>query len=331
MHGGSVVPLEDDSMMARYYRSPLVTRAVCTLTVWLWLVDVILLPLWRWFTSPFVEQGIFGVLIGCLVFGGIGSQFERMFGTLAFGYLFMVINVSANILFTFAALFFAPILPEMHLLSPLNCANGLWVSVLAFLVIHTQRSPHPFMSFWGLCNIPTKFYPWFLLILFALLGASVLENLCGILVGYAFQFGYLERVMPSEQKFSSWETSRGHLTWTGALVSYPTDGGGGLGNWMSSSTGQSQSSTARNFFLLSLPGLWPFASLMGLKGLPHRNLAGGLGERPAAQSQPQRVDPETMEDNLIRLCEMGFDRAKAQRALEEHHGNLEAAAASLTQ
>ena len=102
------------------------------------------------------------------------------------------------------------------------------MSVLAFLVIHTQRSPHPFMSFWGLCNIPTKIYPWFLLILFALLGASILvcyrmvwkipldnplqENLCGILVGYAFQFGYLDRVMPSEQKFSSWETSR-YFTW----------------------------------------------------------------------------------------------------------------------
>eukprot|EP00960_Hanusia_phi_P044799 756824-Hanusia_phi.AAC.3 len=210
--------------------------------------------LWRWFTSPFVEQGIFGVLIGCLVFGGMGSQFERMYGTLGFGFMFMVINVASNILFTFAALFLAPIMPEMHLLSPLNCANGLWVSVLAFLVIYTQRSQQPFMSFWGLCNIPTKFYPWFLLILFALLGASILENLCGILVGYAFHFGYLDRVMPSEQKFSAWETSRhltlitgspGYLTWTGSLFSYPADGGGGggLGNWMSSSTGQSQSAT----------------------------------------------------------------------------------------
>ena len=104
-----------------------------------------------------------------------------------------------------AALFFAPVLPGLHLLSPFNCANGVWGSVLALLVVQTQRSNQPYMSFWGLCNIPTKLYPWFLLFLFALLGGSVMDNLCAILMGYAFVGGHLERVIPRDQRFIAWE------------------------------------------------------------------------------------------------------------------------------
>ena len=99
------------------------------------------LQVWRIATSPFVERGILGVLIGCFVFWNMGAQYERKYGTIAFFYLFMAINVCANLLFSAAALFFAPVLPDLHLLSPFNCANGMWGSVLALLVVQTQVPP----------------------------------------------------------------------------------------------------------------------------------------------------------------------------------------------
>jgi len=254
----------------RYYRCPVATRGICSLLAFTWLLEVLLfenlsqklsccpgeavlgLQVWRFVSSPFVERGLLGVLIGCFVFSNMGAQYERKYGTIAFLYVFLALNVSANLLFSAAALFFAPVLPGLHLLSPFNCANGLWGSVLALLVVQTQRSSQPYMSFWGLCNIPTKLYPWFLLFLFALLGGSVMDNLCAVLMGYAFVRGHLERIIPRDQRFVGWEswaalewlsTAPGHVPWTGNLNSAGDgdDGGGLLGNWGSSTSGQSQS------------------------------------------------------------------------------------------
>ena len=263
---------DEDTISARYYRSPLATRGICSMLLFTWLLEMLLFPklsqrlsccpgetllglqLWRIVTSPFVERGILGVLIGSFVFWNMGAQYERKYGTIAFVYLFMAINVCANLLFVAAALFFAPVLPDLHLLSPFNCANGVWGSVLALLVVQTQQSQQPYMSFWGLCNIPTKLYPWFLLFLFALLGGSVMDNLCALLMGYAYVHGHLQRGIPRDGRFVAWEasgrmrwltSSPGFVPWTGnmnAAGGTTDDGGGGiLGNWGSSTSGQSQS------------------------------------------------------------------------------------------
>jgi len=204
------------------------------------------LQVWRFVLSPFVERGVFGVLIGCFVFASMGAQYERKYGTIAFFYFFIAINLCANLLFCFAVLFLAPVFPSFNLLSPSMCANGVWGSVLALLVVQTQRSNQPTMSFWGLCNIPTKIYPWFLLFLFALLGGSILDHLCAVLMGYAFVRGYLERVVPRDLRFIAWENSEsmkwltaapGHIPWTGNLNAAGDGEDGG------SSSEQSQSRT----------------------------------------------------------------------------------------
>lgn len=103
--------------VCRYYRCPVVTRGICSLLAFTWLLEVFLfdslsqklsccpgeavlgLQLWRFVTSPFVERGVLGVLIGCFVFSNMGAQYERKFGTIAFLYVFMTVNVSSNILF----------------------------------------------------------------------------------------------------------------------------------------------------------------------------------------------------------------------------------------
>eukprot|EP00277_Geminigera_cryophila_P026502 CAMPEP_0179464020 /NCGR_PEP_ID=MMETSP0799-20121207/45941_1 /TAXON_ID=46947 /ORGANISM="Geminigera cryophila, Strain CCMP2564" /LENGTH=207 /DNA_ID=CAMNT_0021267595 /DNA_START=118 /DNA_END=738 /DNA_ORIENTATION=+ len=184
----------------------------------------------------------------------MGAQYERKYGTIAFLYFMMAINVCANVLFSAAALFLAPIFPSLNLLMPSNCANGVWNTVLALLVVQTQRSTQPYMSFWGLCSIPTKIYPWFLLLLFAVLGSSILDHLSALLIGYAFVGGHLARLFPLDARFIGWENwaalewltgAPGYLTWTGNLngAGDGDEGGGLLGNWGSGATGQSQSRT----------------------------------------------------------------------------------------
>ena len=301
MLSGGGPPLGEETMAARYYRSPVATRSICSLLLFTWLLDGLLFPgltqrlaccpgaavfglqLWRFVTSPLAENGFLGVAIGSFVFWSIGASYERKFGTVAFTFLVLAINVCANLAFCAAAIFLAPVLPSLHLLSPVNCANGVWGSVLALLVIQTQRSNQPYMSFWGVCNIPTKLYPWFLLFLFALLGGSVLDNGCAILMGYAWVRGYMAKLVPSDDRFAACEASArlcwltsapGYVPWTGSLSAGADsdDGGGLLGNWQSSSSGQSQS---RSGNIMSGGVIRPGASRPAEAGAPASGSSGG--------------------------------------------------------
>eukprot|EP00281_Chroomonas_sp_CCMP1168_P019362 CAMPEP_0206230762 /NCGR_PEP_ID=MMETSP0047_2-20121206/10449_1 /ASSEMBLY_ACC=CAM_ASM_000192 /TAXON_ID=195065 /ORGANISM="Chroomonas mesostigmatica_cf, Strain CCMP1168" /LENGTH=236 /DNA_ID=CAMNT_0053654241 /DNA_START=29 /DNA_END=736 /DNA_ORIENTATION=- len=229
----------EDGVVATYYKAPLASRAVCSITAFVYLASLILVPglpygmmccplkvaqlqVWRLILAPLATPSLIGVLIGIFVFVQIGFMFERKYGSLGFAYLFFLFGAVANVLFSVAAILLAPMAPGAGFLSQASCAGGLWGSMLAFLVVQTQRSTQPTTSFWGMCNIPTKLYPLFLVVLFSLLGSPILENLCALLAGYLFHHGYLSRFLPKGSTFTSWEanpnlnmltSAPGYLTW----------------------------------------------------------------------------------------------------------------------
>jgi len=65
-------------------------------------------------------------------------------------------------------------------------------------------------SIFGFFRVPTKFYPWALLILFQIImpGVSFLGHLAGMLAGYLYVFGYLNKLMLPASILNGIESSR---------------------------------------------------------------------------------------------------------------------------
>jgi hypothetical protein len=61
------------------------------------------------------------------------------------------------------------------------------------------------MSFWGMCNIPTRWYPLFLVALFSLLGSDPISLLAGAAVGYAYETGRCSAIQLSDVRLQSWD------------------------------------------------------------------------------------------------------------------------------
>jgi hypothetical protein len=64
------------------------------------------------------------------------------------------------------------------------------------------------MSFFGLFSLPTRVYPWFLLVVLSLLspGLSFLGHLAGIVVGYCISFGLFGAILPCDSTLDELET-----------------------------------------------------------------------------------------------------------------------------
>ena len=76
---------------------------------------------------------------------------------------------------------------------------------MALLTIQTRRSGQESMSFWGMCNIPTKWYPLFLVALFSLLGSDPISLLAGVAVGFAYDSGRCAALQLSDARLQAWD------------------------------------------------------------------------------------------------------------------------------
>ncbi|KAK1313725.1 Uncharacterized protein QJS10_CPA06g01965 [Acorus calamus] len=83
------------------------------------------------------------------------------------------------------------------------------------IVIETSLSGAQSRSVFGLFNIPSKWYPWILLLLFQLLATNVslLGHLCGILSGFAYTHGFFNYLLPGPMFYSAIENSS--MLWFG--------------------------------------------------------------------------------------------------------------------
>jgi hypothetical protein len=88
---------------------------------------------------------------------------------------------------------------------PQSPLAGLWAPFMALLTIQTRRSSQDSMSFWGMCNIPTKWYPLFLVALFSLLGSDPISLLAGVVVGYCYESGRCSALQLSDARLQAWD------------------------------------------------------------------------------------------------------------------------------
>jgi hypothetical protein len=87
-------------------------------------------------------------------------------------------------------------------------AVGISGVLFALIVLALEMSRAETMSFFGLFSLPTRVYPWFLLVVLSLLspGLSFLGHLAGIVVGYGISFGLFGAMLPSDSTLDELET-----------------------------------------------------------------------------------------------------------------------------
>ena len=93
---------------------------------------------------------------------------DKQVGTVMAFCCLVIFTFLTNVVFVLASSFLSVLMPG--LVRSTGCSQGIFTFVLSLMVITTQRSDQETMSFWGMCNIPTKIYPFFLVLILALMG-----------------------------------------------------------------------------------------------------------------------------------------------------------------
>lgn len=162
-------------------------------------VDQILESPWavyRLFSSAFTHLSILHIGMNMLSFYSLGSSLERLHGSLLFMWLLtlyailiggLIVLVNALFTLTWGPLFW------------FQRVAGYSGVIFALAVDETASSPHPYRSVFGLFRVPTKLYPWVLLIAlqFLLPNVSFVGHLAGILVGGLHVAGWLRFLLPT--------------------------------------------------------------------------------------------------------------------------------------
>ncbi|KAL6507069.1 hypothetical protein OROHE_021968 [Orobanche hederae] len=190
---------------------------VCLLVGYDSFVEVCFLPsavvshfqVYRIYTAILFHGSLLHVLFNMLALVPMGSELERIMGSIRLLYIIIVLAASNAILHLVIALLVAhnPFHYDQYLMD--QCSIGFSGILFSMIVIETSLNGVQSRSFFGLFNVPAKWYVWILLLVFQLLMANVsfLGHLCGILSGYAYTFGLFNVLIPGTSFYSSIESS----------------------------------------------------------------------------------------------------------------------------
>lgn len=200
---------------------------VCLLVGYDSFVEICFLPsailskfqVYRIYTSILFHGSFLHVFFNMLALIPLGSELERIMGSVRLLYTILLLALSNTAFHLLIALLVAhnPFYPYPVFMN--ECAIGFSGILFSMIVIETSLSGAQSRSVFGLFNVPAKWYPWILLVVFQLLmtNISLLGHLCGILSGFAYTHGLLNLLIPGTSFFSGIENS----TWLSAFVRRP--------------------------------------------------------------------------------------------------------------
>ncbi|KAL3532215.1 hypothetical protein ACH5RR_005736 [Cinchona calisaya] len=174
---------------------------------------------YRIYTSILFHGSILHVLFNMLALVPLGSELERIMGSVRLLYMIILLATSNAIFHLVIALLVANN-PFRHIEYLMNeCAIGFSGILFSMIVIETSLSGVQSRSVFGLFNVPAKWYAWILLVVFQLLmtNVSLLGHLCGILSGFAYTYGLFNILIPGASVFSAIESS----SWLSTCVRRP--------------------------------------------------------------------------------------------------------------
>ncbi|CAI0406544.1 unnamed protein product [Linum tenue] len=174
---------------------------------------------YRIFTAIVFHGSLLHVFFNMLALVPLGSELERIMGSVRLLYMMILLAISNAILHLIIALVVShnPFHPFPELMD--ECAIGFSGILFSMIVIETNLSGAQTRSVFGLFNVPAKWYAFILLVVFQFLmsNVSLLGHLCGILSGFAYTYGFFNLLIPGTSFYSAIEA----YPWLSSCVRRP--------------------------------------------------------------------------------------------------------------
>jgi membrane associated rhomboid family serine protease len=167
--------------------------------------SVLKLQLYRLITASFVHGGLLHIGMNMMSLFALGPPVEQMFGTGQYFFIVLAFVIMQGIVYVAFSILLSFIWPSYFYQSAVGFSGVLF----AMAVDEATLSPFPTRSVFGLFNVPTKVYPWIMLIVlqFILPGVSFVGHLAGIVVGFLHAMGLLKWLVPSMALIRKFEQS----------------------------------------------------------------------------------------------------------------------------
>ncbi|XP_073276411.1 rhomboid-like protein 15 isoform X2 [Primulina huaijiensis] len=290
----------------------------------------------RIYTAIIFHGSLLHVLFNMLALVPMGSELERIMGSIRMLYVIILLATSNAILHLLIAL--VGTYNPFHLFPSLmnECAIGFSGILFSMIVIETSLSGVQSRSVFGLFNVPAKWYVWILLVVFQLLmtNVSLLGHLCGILSGYAYTFGLFNMLIPGTSFYAGIESS----SWLSTCVRRPkfiVCSGGNTSGYIPTHSGQNTTSSD----MLS-GNLWTNLSSWMPQRVPStqmqtsqdsdrfpgrgRALGSGLNQAASVANSNSSLQARLLDDNSRQISTtIGGEQQKSDGRLPTQNGTVE--------
>lgn len=299
---------------------PFVTRWTMALCVGIYVVGVLIgqnsgmfcmqsmmvfhyLQVYRLLTSVFLHGGVLHILFNMMAFIPMGSGLERLVGSFNFFYLILIFALVSNLLNLTISLLALNVARYPRF--AMECGIGFSGVLFGLIVIQTHLSNAETQSIFGFFRVPTKYYPWILLVMLQVImpNVSFMGHLCGILVGYMYCRGLLNAILLSPERIawceSKWPVSsltRQSAYITGSSYSLPAPATSSAPAGGASAASSSSSMLSRAFGSGSASSSAASSSAGGGsagQGTAFPGAGQALGSRDAAPAKPPSKPPGT--------------------------------------
>ncbi|EFJ27952.1 hypothetical protein SELMODRAFT_147697 [Selaginella moellendorffii] len=164
---------------------------------------------YRAITAVLFHASLLHVLFNMLALVPIGSSLERIMGSVRYLHVILLLAVSNAVIHILIAYIVAYNPIYVHKSVLMECQIGFSGILFAMIVIEGSLYTGQNRSIFGLFNVPAKWYPWVLLIIFQMImpRVSLLGHLSGILSGFAYSYGLFNVLMLSQATYTKIESS----------------------------------------------------------------------------------------------------------------------------
>ncbi|CAE7941252.1 RBL15, partial [Symbiodinium sp. KB8] len=152
---------------------------------------------YRLISSAFFHGGLLHIGFNMMTLYALGTSLERQLGSLHMFVTSWIILLTSGFMYTAACMLLWAVTGAQGWL--LYSAVGYSGVLFGMAVQESALSFLPTRSVFGCFNVPTKWYPWVLMVVLQLVmpNISLLGHLCGAVAGFLHIHGYLSWVTPS--------------------------------------------------------------------------------------------------------------------------------------
>jgi membrane associated rhomboid family serine protease len=199
--------------------TPFVTRSVLTTLGVTWIIGCFVdlsyatsttphfcifnYELYRIVISPFICQSAISLLFAFLSFTDNGKRLEYSMGSSAFGWFLLTIALCTNVIFL--AFFMMAYLMTGDPTFLWHRSIGIWTILFGLIAAECSRAPHDSKRRLFFFVLPTCYYPIAMWALFTLMGGLNAADLISVAVGYAYGYGWLDKLKLGPSRFNQWE------------------------------------------------------------------------------------------------------------------------------